>query len=37
MADEQQLLELVASANQAILAGVTKEGYPHLIDAPPGS
>jgi PPOX class probable F420-dependent enzyme len=32
MADEQQLLELIASTNQAVLAGVTSEGYPHLTN-----
>jgi PPOX class probable F420-dependent enzyme len=32
VADEQQLLELVASTNQAVLAGVTREGYPHLTN-----
>jgi PPOX class probable F420-dependent enzyme len=32
VADEQELLELLASTNQAVLAGVTKEGYPHLTN-----
>jgi PPOX class probable F420-dependent enzyme len=32
VADEQELLELVASTNQAVLAGVTSEGYPHLTN-----
>jgi PPOX class probable F420-dependent enzyme len=32
VADEEQLLELVASTNQAVLAGVTSEGYPHLTN-----
>jgi PPOX class probable F420-dependent enzyme len=32
VADEQALLELVASTNQAVLAGVNSEGYPHLTN-----
>lgn len=32
MADEQQLLELIAGTNQAVLAGVTSSGYPHLTN-----
>jgi PPOX class probable F420-dependent enzyme len=32
VADEQELLELAASTNQAVLAGVTSEGYPHLTN-----
>jgi PPOX class probable F420-dependent enzyme len=32
MADEQQLLDLIASGNQGILAAVTRDGYPHLTN-----
>jgi PPOX class probable F420-dependent enzyme len=32
VADERQLLELLASTNQAVLAGVNSEGYPHLTN-----
>ncbi|HEY5318111.1 MAG TPA: PPOX class F420-dependent oxidoreductase [Solirubrobacteraceae bacterium] len=32
MADEQQLLDLIASTNEAVLAGVTRAGYPHLTN-----
>src|SRR3981081_2819470 len=32
MADEQQLLEIIASNNQGILAAVTRAGYPHLTN-----
>jgi PPOX class probable F420-dependent enzyme len=32
MADEQQLLELIASNNQGVLAAVTRAGYPHLTN-----
>ena len=32
MADEQRLLELIATTNQGILAGVTREGYPHMTN-----
>jgi PPOX class probable F420-dependent enzyme len=32
MADEQQLLDLIADGNQAILAAVTRAGYPHLTN-----
>ena len=32
MADEQELLELIASTNQGILAAVTSTGYPHLTN-----
>jgi PPOX class probable F420-dependent enzyme len=32
MPDEQQLLELIATSNQAVLAAVTREGYPHLTN-----
>jgi PPOX class probable F420-dependent enzyme len=32
LAEEQQLLELVASTNRAVLAGVTREGYPHMTN-----
>jgi PPOX class probable F420-dependent enzyme len=30
MADEQQLLSLIAENNQGILAAVKRDGYPHL-------
>jgi PPOX class probable F420-dependent enzyme len=32
MADEQQLLDLIANGRQAILAAVTRDGYPHLTN-----
>jgi PPOX class probable F420-dependent enzyme len=32
MADEQQLLELVASSHEGILAAVTRAGYPHMTN-----
>jgi PPOX class probable F420-dependent enzyme len=32
MAGEAQLLELIGQTNQAILAGVTRAGYPHLTN-----
>ena len=32
MADEQQMLALIAGTNQAILAGVRRDGYPHLTN-----
>jgi PPOX class probable F420-dependent enzyme len=32
MADEQQLLELIASSREGVLAGVTRGGYPHLTN-----
>jgi PPOX class probable F420-dependent enzyme len=32
MADEQQLLDLIADNTQAILAAVTRAGYPHLTN-----
>lgn len=32
MADEQQLLELIAGSQQGILAAVTRAGYPHLTN-----
>jgi PPOX class probable F420-dependent enzyme len=32
MADEEQLLELIANNTQGILAGVTRAGYPHLTN-----
>jgi PPOX class probable F420-dependent enzyme len=32
MPDEQQLLDLIANNSQAILAGVTRAGYPHLTN-----
>lgn len=32
MADEQQLFELIARNTQGILAGVTREGYPHMTN-----
>jgi PPOX class probable F420-dependent enzyme len=32
MADEQQLLDLIASSRQGILAGVKRDGYPHLTN-----
>jgi nitroimidazol reductase NimA-like FMN-containing flavoprotein (pyridoxamine 5'-phosphate oxidase superfamily) len=31
-ADRQQLLELVASNRQGILAAVTRDGYPHMTN-----
>jgi PPOX class probable F420-dependent enzyme len=32
MPDEQQLLDLIADNSQAILAGVTRAGYPHMTN-----
>jgi PPOX class probable F420-dependent enzyme len=32
MSDEQQLLDLIASNSQGILAAVTRAGYPHLTN-----
>jgi PPOX class probable F420-dependent enzyme len=32
MADEQQLLDLIADGRQGILAAVTRDGYPHLTN-----
>jgi PPOX class probable F420-dependent enzyme len=32
MADEQQLLQLIASSQQGILAVITRAGYPHLTN-----
>lgn len=32
MADEQQLLDVVASSQEGILAAVTRAGYPHLTN-----
>jgi PPOX class probable F420-dependent enzyme len=32
MPDEQQLLDLIANNSQAILAAVTRAGYPHLTN-----
>lgn len=32
MADEQQLLDVIAASNQGILAAVTRAGYPHLTN-----
>jgi PPOX class probable F420-dependent enzyme len=32
MADEEQLLELVASSHQGVLAAVTRAGYPHMTN-----
>ncbi len=32
MAEEQQLLHLIAGHSQGILAAVTREGYPHLTN-----
>lgn len=32
MADERQLLDLIANRREAILAGVTRDGYPHLTN-----
>jgi len=32
MADEQQLLDLIASRREGVLAGVTRAGYPHLTN-----
>ena len=32
MADEQQLLELIAGTQQGILAAITRAGYPHLTN-----
>src|ERR1700719_4088354 len=32
MADEQQLLDLIASSHQGVLAAVTRAGYPHLTN-----
>jgi PPOX class probable F420-dependent enzyme len=32
MADEQQLLDIIANSHQGILAAVTRAGYPHLTN-----
>jgi PPOX class probable F420-dependent enzyme len=32
MADDQQLLEIIASSHQGVLAAVTSAGYPHLTN-----
>jgi PPOX class probable F420-dependent enzyme len=32
MPDEQQLLDLIATSNQGVLAAVTRGGYPHLTN-----
>lgn len=32
MADEQQLLELIAGSREGILAAITRAGYPHLTN-----
>jgi len=32
MPDEQQLLDLIATSNQGVLAAVTRVGYPHLTN-----
>jgi PPOX class probable F420-dependent enzyme len=32
MSDEQQLLDLIATNSQGILAGVTRAGYPHMTN-----
>jgi hypothetical protein len=32
MADEQQLLEIIASGREGILGAVTRAGYPHLTN-----
>ncbi|MEA2202307.1 MAG: hypothetical protein QOI89_2903 [Solirubrobacteraceae bacterium] len=32
MADEQQLLDLIAGSHQGVLAAVTRAGYPHLTN-----
>jgi PPOX class probable F420-dependent enzyme len=32
MADEQQLLDVIAGSNQGILAAVTRAGYPHMTN-----
>jgi len=32
MADEQQLLELIANGREGVLAAVTRAGYPHLTN-----
>ena len=32
MADEQQLLQIIASNSQGVLAAVTRAGYPHLTN-----
>jgi PPOX class probable F420-dependent enzyme len=32
MPDEQQLLELIATSHQGVLAAVTRAGYPHLTN-----
>ncbi len=32
VADEQQLLELIASSKEGILAAITRAGYPHLTN-----
>jgi PPOX class probable F420-dependent enzyme len=32
MADEQQLLDVIASSHQGVLAAVTRAGYPHLTN-----
>ena len=32
MAEERELLELIAARREGILAGVTRQGYPHLTN-----
>lgn len=32
MAEESRLLDLIANNQQGILAGVTRDGYPHLTN-----
>ena len=32
MADEQQLLDIIAGSHQGVLAAVTRAGYPHLTN-----
>lgn len=32
MADEERLLEVIASSHQGVLAGVTDGGYPHMTN-----
>jgi PPOX class probable F420-dependent enzyme len=32
MPDEQQLLDLIATSHQGVLAAVTRDGYPHLTN-----
>jgi PPOX class probable F420-dependent enzyme len=32
MADERELLDLIGARREGILAGVTREGYPHLTN-----